>query len=91
MSNKKENNTFPLFNRDGDNVYLEELKPNKYLLHTPSQYMGVINSDRNKDLIIAIDPSGGPFISIGNPITEINETVKFISHKKDVGFIIETV
>lgn len=91
MSNKKENNTFPLFNRDGDNVYLEELKPNKYLLHTPSQYMRVINSSRNKDLIMAIDPSGGPFISIGNPITEINETVKCIEHKKGVGFIIETV
>ena len=91
MSNKKENNTFPLFNRDGDNVYLEEIKPNKYLLHTPPQYMRVINSSRNKDLIMAIDPSGGPFISIGNPIIEINETVKFIEHKKGVGYIIETV
>lgn len=91
MSNKKENETYPLFNRDGDNVYLEELKPNKYLLHTPSQYIRVINSSKNKDLIMAIDPSGGPFISIGNPITEINETVKFIEHKKGVGFIIETV
>ena len=91
MSDKKENMTYPLFNRDGDNVYLEELKPNKYLLHTPSQYMRVINSSRNKDLIMAIDPSGGPFISIGNPITEINETVKFIECKKGVGYIIETV
>lgn len=91
MQNKKENNTFPLFNRDGDNVYLEELKPNKYLLHTPSQHMRVIYSDRNKDLIMAIDPSGGPFISVGDPITEINETVKFIEHKKSIGYIIETI
>ena len=41
MSNKKENNNFPLFNRDGDNVYLEELKPNKYAI--VNNIAGIIN------------------------------------------------
>ena len=84
-----------LFNRDGADLYLEyvkEISPkvslwelivdddHKYCL----EYMRVIAKDyTSKDIadwnIEAIDPSGGPFLSLGDKVSEHHKIIQFIN------------
>lgn len=55
---------YKLPTHDGSNNYLEDLGNNKYKLHAQYEdYMRVIYNEDNS--IYAIDPSGGPFMTIG--------------------------
>ncbi len=53
-------------NRDGFNVYLEQISGNTWSLNCPDYYRLVYNEDNSG--IWAIDPPGGPFLSIGTKI-----------------------
>ena len=61
-------NCFYLYNRDGNNLWLEQSKTNKgwYKLMSESQSIPhcQVTFGKNGD-IVAIDPPGGPFISLG--------------------------
>lgn len=69
---KQWENEIPLFNRYGSKVYLEHKEGNIYYLRGDEDALmavGVIfNGSPNN--ITAIDPSGGPYISVGSKTTE---------------------
>ena len=72
-----------LFNRDGANMWLEPFKDNLYKLCVDNnhkyclQYIRVIGNYPNN--IEAIDPSGGPFLSIGSYVDKTHKIDKFES------------
>lgn len=81
-------NNIKLYNRYGENIYLEQIEEYKYVLKGNTDWCRVIFSDKDMKDINAIDPSGGPYMSIGyfsiendtkilNSIKE-NESGKFI-------------
>ena len=48
-------------NRDGDKIWLQHFEDCDYLLVTEHDYPIQITYDRkNKEKIVAVDPSGGP-------------------------------
>lgn len=55
-----------LSNRDGFEVYLELISGNMWKLHSPDYYRLIYNEDGTG--IQAIDPPGGPFLSVGTKI-----------------------
>lgn len=67
---KKWVNRIPLFNRDGSKVFLEQKENNIYYLRgEEAALMAVgVTFDGNPNNITAIDPSGGPYISVGSEI-----------------------
>ena len=62
----------PLFNRDGNKVYLEQKESNIYYLRGDEEALMAVGVtfDGSHDNIKAVDPSGGPYISIGSKTTE---------------------
>ena len=67
---KQWENKIPLFNRYGSELYLEHKENNIYYLRGDEEALmavGVI-FDGNPDSITAVDPSGGPYISVGSEI-----------------------
>ena len=60
-------NEIPLFNRHGNKVYLEQKENNIYYLRGEKDALMAIGVtfDVSPNNIIAIDPSGGPYISVG--------------------------
>lgn len=72
-----------LYNRYGDNIYLENLAENKWILRGGDHYRVIF--DKSPNDIKAVDPSGGPFLSIGDKVEgkEIIEIVELLN----IGFI----
>lgn len=72
-----------LYNRDGANMWLELFNDNLYKLCVDDdhsyclQYMRIIGDYPNN--IEAIDPSGGPFLSVGNYVDKTHKIDKFKS------------
>ena len=67
---KQWENEIPLFNRYGSKVFLEHKKDNIYYLRGDEDALiavGVTFND-NPNNIIAVDPAGGPYISVGSEI-----------------------
>ena len=60
-------NRIPLFNRYGSEVFLEQKENNIYYLRGEEEALMAVGVtfDGNPNNIIAIDPSGGPYISVG--------------------------
>ena len=57
---------YDLPNRDGDKVWLKRIKNNMYLLDMEHDYpIQVTYDNKNKEKIVAVDPSGGPFMYLG--------------------------
>lgn len=54
-----------LYNRYGSKIYLENVENSTYILKGDTDYVSVICEDEKTKNVVAIDPSGGPFISIG--------------------------
>ena len=77
-----------LNNRYGDKNYLQYIAPNKYKLVLNSEvkdYCRYVYADGcsfGDNEYYAVDPSGGPFLSIGSRINE-NETITRIYCEKD--------
>ena len=76
-------------NRDGIKTFLRFIKDGVYLLISEIDTMGVTYAPNNNEVIIAVDPAGGPFINIGDSIEGV--VVKEIKHSKELGgFVIYT-
>jgi hypothetical protein len=87
---KQWENEIPLFNRYRSKVFLEHKENNIYYLRGDEEALmaiGVTFYD-NPNNITAIDPSGGPYISVGSEIIKgyIIESIEFI---KGEGFKIK--
>lgn len=74
----------PLFNRDGNKVYLEQKENNIYYLRGDEEALMAVGVtfDGSPDNIKAVDPSGGPYISIGSKTTEGYEVESIESTKE---------
>lgn len=62
---------------------------NVYLLKTDASTIRVIYKNNNKSSIQAIDPSGGPMLSVGSSIEGYKRKIKSIEFLKDIGWIIK--
>jgi hypothetical protein len=62
--------TIPLFNRYGSKVFLEHKEDNIYYLRGDEDALMAIGVtfNGNPNNITAIDPAGGPYISVGSEI-----------------------
>lgn len=81
--------TIKLNSRYGINNHLENIDEHKWVLKCEINSIRVgLTKDETK--YIFIDPPGGPFMTIGSLIDEINEVVKSIDYVDDVGYVITT-
>lgn len=87
---KQWENKIPLFNRYGSKVFLEHKENNIYYLRGDEEALMAVGVtfDGNPDNITAVDPSGGPYISVGSEIIKeyVVESIEFI---KGEGFKIK--
>lgn len=87
---KQWKNEIPLFNRHGSKVFLEHKENNIYYLRGDEEALMAVGVtfNGNPNNITAVDPSGGPYISIGSEIIKdyIIESIEFI---KGEGFKIK--
>lgn len=80
------NEQINLYNRYGENIYLEHIKDNDWLLKGQDlSFMRVIFDGEGFTKIHAIDPSGGPYLSVGSKVH--NQIISDIVDSKK-GFII---
>lgn len=86
---KQWENEIHLFNRYRSKVYLEHKEGNIYYLKGDEDALMAVGVafDGNPNNIIAIDPSGGPYISVGSTIAK-GYVVESIEHTKE-GFKIK--
>jgi len=77
-------------NRSGDDITFEKIEDNLYKFYS-SFGMGMRLGFKDGEMkeIAFVDPSGGPFVSIGYIIPEINEEVAEII-SKDGNILIKT-
>lgn len=76
-----------LTSRYGDIHILEKIEDKKYKFLPSDEYMRVgLTEDRNKYYFV--DPSGGPFISVGSILPEVNSKVKDIEFIEGTGTVI---
>lgn len=75
-------------NRDYDIVALVNVKDNKYILDVKNGYRVIKNTENNK--IEAVDPSGGPYMTVGYKFYGIQKEIKDISEDSK-GRIILTI
>lgn len=75
-----------LHSRNGINNWLVHHKDNTYILESELDHIrvGYMNSDH--DIIAFIDPPGGPFMSVGNTLDEMNKEVDSIDFIKGKGY-----
>lgn len=72
----------------GCNNFLKEVEQKKYQIISEFDIFRIITNPENNDEIVAIDPSGGPMISIGDVISN-NVVSKIYFSSKYNGYIIE--
>ena len=67
---KQWENEIPLFNRYRSKVYLEHKENNVYYLKGDEEALMAVGVtfNGNPDNITAVDPAGGPYISVGSEI-----------------------
>lgn len=88
---KQWENEIPLFNRYGSKVYLKHKEDNIYYLRGDKDALiavGVNYYPDNLDNIMSVDPSGGPYISVGTEIIK-DYIVESIECIKGEGFKIK--
>lgn len=79
--------TIELKSRYGDIHKLEKIEEKKYKFLPSDEYMRVgLTEEINKYYFV--DPSGGPFISVGSILPEVNSKVKDIEFMEGIGTII---
>ena len=81
-------NKIELYNRYHSDVYLEQIENNAWKLSGDDNALHWIRvgySDK-EDTIAFIDPSGGPFLSVGGKVE--GKTISEIKHQKGLGFIL---
>lgn len=76
-----------LKSRYGDTHILEKIEDKKYKFLPSDNYMRCgLTEDKNKYHFV--DPSGGPFISVGSILPEVNSKVKDIEFIEGTGTVI---
>lgn len=76
-----------LKSRYGDIHILEKIEDKKYKFLPSDNYMRCgLTEDKNKYHFV--DPSGGPFISVGSILPEVNSKVKDIEFMEGIGTVI---
>lgn len=80
-------NILKLYNRYGDNVYLEHLEGDEWILRGSEHTRIIFDKDPND--IKAIDPSGGPFLAEGKTLTRHKKKIVSISFKEGRGFVLK--
>lgn len=76
-----------LKSRYGDIHILEKIEDKKYKFLPSDNYMRCgLTEDKNKYHFV--DPSGGPFISVGSILPEVNSKVKDIEFIEGMGTVI---
>jgi hypothetical protein len=76
-----------LKSRYGDIHILEKIEDKKYKFLPSDNYMRCgLTEDKNKYHFV--DPSGGPFISVGSILPEVNSKVKDIEFIEGIGTVI---
>lgn len=76
-----------LKSRYGDIHILEKIGDKKYKFLPSDNYMRCgLTEDKNKYHFV--DPSGGPFISVGSILPEVNSKVKDIEFIEGIGTVI---
>lgn len=76
-----------LKSRYGDIHILEKIEDKKYKFLPSDNYMRCgLTDDKNKYHFV--DPSGGPFISVGSILPEVNSKVKDIEFIEGIGIVI---
>jgi hypothetical protein len=76
-----------LKSRYGDIHILEKIEDKKYKFLPSDNYMRCgLTDDKNKYHFV--DPSGGPFISVGSILPEVNSKVKDIEFMEGIGTVI---
>ena len=79
--------TIELKSRYGDIHILEKIEDKKYKFLPSDDYMRVgLTNDKRKYHFV--DPSGGPFISVGSILPEVNSKVKDIEFMEGIGTVI---
>lgn len=79
--------TIELKSRYGDIHKLEKIEEKKYKFLPSDNYMRCgLTEDKNKYHFV--DPSGGPFISVGSILPEVNSKVKDIEFIEGTGTVI---
>jgi hypothetical protein len=79
--------TIELKSRYGDIHILEKIEDKKYKFLPSDNYMRCgLTDDKNKYHFV--DPSGGPFISVGSILPEVNSKVKDIEFMEGIGTVI---
>ena len=68
-----------LNNRYGESNYLRKIEKNKYKYEGETDYLRIGYKDDSKNEYQFIDPSGGPFLSIGSEVFGIKGKLKDIS------------
>lgn len=86
-------NRIQLYNRDGANLWLEKIENSTWKLKVDEKHSYCLNFIRiifsNEDDIEAVDPSGGPFISVNDTFDNyridkiLNETTFLISENNN--------
>lgn len=72
-----------LLSRYNEKRFLEEKEPGVFILVGDMDYMRIIYNDDGT--IYAIDPTGGPFISVGSLVSNKNLYIKCIDFNKETG------
>ena len=88
---KKENQIQRLIllsNRHKENNYLRQIKDKEYKYEGDLEYIRVGYSQKDKYKIEFIDPSGGPFLSVGSEVFGIEGKITEIN-KEDKTFILK--
>lgn len=87
---KRWKSEIPLFNRYGSKVFLEHKENNIYYLRGDEEVLMAVGVtfDGNPNNIIAIDPAGGPYISVGSEIIKgyIIESIEFTKESFKIKF-----
>lgn len=85
--NIKLQDSFELHNRGCSKVLLTKVAKNKYLLKSDLDFIRCIFSKDNST-IVAVDPPGGPFLQVGDAITD-SIKIESIEHSlKHQGFVL---
>ncbi len=76
-----------LYNRYDDNIYLQHYKNDDWLLKGDDGCLQYVRVGFNEDKSICfVDPSGGPFLSIGTKVND--KVITKIEHIESVGFVL---
>lgn len=77
-----------LYNRYNNNIWLEKISDNMYILDGDVAYCRIIYEDNEMTKIKAVDPDGGPFMMVDNFEIEGNKVKEIVDLNNKFRFYI---